>query len=66
MSSLYLLIPIAGIFCAIALLLLRWAVNNGQYEDLERESWRILQDADNVKPAESNAQLDETSQDPNS
>jgi cbb3-type cytochrome oxidase maturation protein len=45
MESLYLLIPIALVFCAIALWLLYWAVDDGQYDDLDREAWRILQDS---------------------
>jgi len=47
MDSLYLLIPIALIFCVIAIRLLLWAIDNGQYEDLDKESWRILADDDN-------------------
>ena len=46
MDSLYLLIPIALIFCIIAIRLLLWAIDNGQYEDLDKESWRILADND--------------------
>ena len=46
MDSLYLLIPIALIFCVIAIKLLLWAINNGQYEDLDKEAWRILGDDD--------------------
>ncbi|MEH6590877.1 MAG: cbb3-type cytochrome oxidase assembly protein CcoS [Halioglobus sp.] len=46
MPSLYLLIPIALIFCIIAIKLLLWAINNGQYEDLDKEAWRILADED--------------------
>ena len=46
MDSLYLLIPIALIFCAVAIKLLLWAISSGQYDDLERERWRILMDED--------------------
>ena len=42
MSSLYILIPIALVFCALAIKLLLWAINNGQYDDLDKEAWRIL------------------------
>lgn len=42
MESLYLLIPIALVFCAIAIKLLLWAIGSGQYDDLDREAWRIL------------------------
>ena len=50
-DSLYLLIPIALIFCAIAIKLLLWAINNGQYDDLDKEAWRILAEDDPVPPA---------------
>ena len=44
MDSLYLLIPIALLFCVIAIKLLLWAINSGQYDDLDKEAWRILAD----------------------
>jgi cbb3-type cytochrome oxidase maturation protein len=50
LSSLYLLIPIALIFCVIAIKLLLWAINSGQYDDLDKEAWRILSDTDEVSP----------------
>jgi cbb3-type cytochrome oxidase maturation protein len=43
-ASLYLLIPIALIFCAIAIRLLLWAIDSGQYDDLDKEAWKILAD----------------------
>ena len=43
-DSLYLLIPIALLFCAIAIKLLLWAIDNGQYDDLDKEAWKILAD----------------------
>ncbi len=46
MDSLYLLIPIALVFCAIAIKLLLWAIDSGQYDDLDKEAWRILADDD--------------------
>jgi cbb3-type cytochrome oxidase maturation protein len=45
-ESLYLLIPIALIFCIIAIKLLLWAINSGQYDDLDKEAWRILAEDD--------------------
>ena len=42
MESLYLLIPIALVFCVIAIKLLLWAIGSGQYDDLDKEAWRIL------------------------
>ena len=52
MESLYLLIPIALIFCVIAIRLLLWAIDNGQYDDLDKESWRILADEEEAKPTQ--------------
>jgi cbb3-type cytochrome oxidase maturation protein len=43
-DSLYLLIPIALVFCVIAIKLLLWAIDSGQYDDLDKEAWRILAD----------------------
>jgi cbb3-type cytochrome oxidase maturation protein len=48
MEILYLLVPIALVFLAIAIKLLFWAVNNGQYDDLDTEGYRILFDDDAV------------------
>ena len=44
MASLYLLIPVALVFAALAIRLLLWAIDNGQYDDLDKEAWRILAD----------------------
>ncbi len=44
MASLYFLIPIALVFCALAIKLLLWAIGSGQYDDLDKEAWRILLD----------------------
>jgi cbb3-type cytochrome oxidase maturation protein len=55
-TSLYLLIPIALVFCVIAIKLLLWAINNGQYEDLDKEAWRIL--ADDEKTNDHSEQAD--------
>jgi cbb3-type cytochrome oxidase maturation protein len=46
LDSLYLLIPIALAFCVIAIKLLLWAIDSGQYDDLDKEAWRILADED--------------------
>ncbi|HEY9032632.1 MAG TPA: cbb3-type cytochrome oxidase assembly protein CcoS [Pseudomonadales bacterium] len=48
MESLYILIPVAGVFCLIAIKLFVWAIDNRQFDDLERESRRILEDDDDV------------------
>lgn len=44
MESLYFLIPIALIFCVLAIRLLLWAIDSGQYDDLDKEAWQILAD----------------------
>lgn len=46
MESLYFLIPIALVFVAIALRILLWALNSGQYDNLDTEAHRILFDED--------------------
>ena len=52
MSIIYVLIPIAMIFVAIAVLVFFWAVKSNQYDDLDREAVNILFDEDviNAKP----------------
>ena len=42
MDSLYLLIPVALVFAAAGIKLLLWAIDSGQYDDLDKEAWRIL------------------------
>jgi cbb3-type cytochrome oxidase maturation protein len=49
-DSLYLLIPIALLFCGIAIKLLLWAIDSGQYDDLDKEAWRILADDEPSAP----------------
>jgi len=49
-DSLYLLIPIALLFCAIAVKLLLWAIDSGQYDDLDKEAWKILADEEPPAP----------------
>ena len=46
MDILYLLVPVALVFFVIAIRFLYWAVKNGQYDDLNTESRRILFDDD--------------------
>lgn len=49
MESLYFLVPCALIFIALAIKALFWAINNGQYDNLDTEAHRILFDAE-AKP----------------
>lgn len=46
MSIIYVLIPIAMLFVAIAVWVFFWAVKTDQYEDLDREGINILFDED--------------------
>lgn len=51
MQSLYLIIPVAMLFCGVAIGAWIWANNSGQYDDLDREAQRIFEenDAENTK-----------------
>ncbi|HQQ63189.1 MAG TPA: cbb3-type cytochrome oxidase assembly protein CcoS [Pseudomonadales bacterium] len=44
MQSFYLIIPVALVFCGLAIVAWLWASNSGQYDDLDREARRILED----------------------
>ena len=44
MASFYLIIPVAVIFCAIAVTAWLWANRSSQYDDLDREAHRILEE----------------------
>ena len=46
MSIIYILIPIAIIFTAIAIYLFFWAVKTDQFDDLEKQGMSILFDDD--------------------
>ena len=46
MDSIFLLVPIVIIFIVCAVKFFFWAVNSGQYDDLETEGRRILFDDD--------------------
>jgi cbb3-type cytochrome oxidase maturation protein len=46
MESLYFLIPCALIFILLAIKILFWAINSGQYDNLDTEAKRILFDKD--------------------
>ncbi|ONM44028.1 cytochrome oxidase maturation protein, cbb3-type [Halopseudomonas pachastrellae] len=46
MTVLYILVPIAIVLVIIAVCLFNWAVNNGQYEDLDSPAHSILFDED--------------------
>ena len=47
MESLYLLLPLSVLLVLALIGLFAWALEAGQFEDLEREGWRVLElDAD--------------------
>jgi cbb3-type cytochrome oxidase maturation protein len=61
MESLYFLVPSALIFLAIAIKVLFWAINNGQYDNLDTEAHRILFDGDAKKPSSTKAPVAQAS-----
>ncbi|MEO8154221.1 MAG: cbb3-type cytochrome oxidase assembly protein CcoS [Rhizobacter sp.] len=44
MESLYLLLPLSVLLVLALIGLFGWAVNSGQFDDLEREGWRVLEE----------------------
>lgn len=50
-ESLYFLVPCALIFIGLAIKVLFWAINNGQYDNLDTEAHRILFDAEKSNQA---------------
>lgn len=46
MESLYFLVPCALVFIGLAIKALFWAINSGQYDNLDTEAHRILFDSD--------------------
>ncbi len=44
MDSLYLLLPLSVLLVLALIGLFGWALNAGQFDDLEREGWRVLED----------------------
>ncbi len=57
MEILYLLIPLSAVLVLLILAVFGWAVNRGQFEDLEQEGRRILdEDPDAVDDRQSSGQ----------
>lgn len=44
MNALYMLIPLSLVLVAAAVSIFIWAVNSGQFDDLDTPAWRILDD----------------------
>lgn len=51
MNVLYVLVPVALVLAALGVLAFRWAVNNGQYDDLDSPAYRMLIDDESTKRA---------------
>ena len=49
MDILYLLIPISLVLITVIVALVIWAVNSGQFNDLDSPAHRILLDDDGIK-----------------
>jgi len=47
MEIVFVLIPVSLVIVAVAVWAFVWAVRNDQFEDLEKEAFRILFDKDN-------------------
>jgi len=43
-ESLYLLLPLSVLLVLALIGLFAWAINAGQFDDLEREGWRVLEE----------------------
>lgn len=63
MEAIYLLVPIALVFVAIAIGIFFWAVKNGQYDDLNTEARRILFDTEKVNTSQPVSQKNPSSAD---
>jgi cbb3-type cytochrome oxidase maturation protein len=61
MSVLYLLIPIGLVILVLSIKMLFWAINNGQYDDLDMEAHRILFDDDPALPTKKSAVAEQVS-----
>lgn len=49
MEIIYILIPLSLVLVALIVGFVVWAVRNGQFEDLERPAYRILDDHDDME-----------------
>ncbi len=58
MESLYFLVPCALVFIGLAIKVLFWAINNGQYDNLDTEAHRILFDTDKTRKIQTPAATD--------
>jgi cbb3-type cytochrome oxidase maturation protein len=54
MDILYLLIPLSIVLVAFAAIAFIWASRSGQFDDLDKEAWRIVYDDQEEKKGEDN------------
>lgn len=59
MTILYLLIPLSLVLLAFAIWAFFWAVNSGQFDDLDSPAWRILLEDDRKPPQSPGQATDE-------
>lgn len=52
MESLYLLLPVSVLLVLALIGVFAWAVNSGQFDDLDREGWRVLEGGADTSPAD--------------
>ena len=64
MTALYILIPVALLLVAFAVWLFFWAVDSGQYDDLDIPAHRILFDDDDPRHKAAVKQASEPDQSP--
>ncbi len=50
MDSLYLLLPLSVLLVLALIGVFAWALHGGQFDDLEREGWRVLEGTEPVVP----------------
>jgi len=50
MNMLYVLIPLALVLLAAAVWALLWAIQSGQFDDLESQGWSVVLDEDRAVP----------------
>ncbi|MBC7954632.1 MAG: cbb3-type cytochrome oxidase assembly protein CcoS [Cytophagales bacterium] len=51
MDSLYLLLPVSVLLVLALIGVFAWAVNAGQFDDLDREGWRVLEGGEEAPTA---------------
>ena len=64
MTILYILVPVAIVLVIIAICVFNWAVNNGQYDDLDGPAHSILFDDEDPKHQAGVDEQDQRAQQP--